>query len=239
MIGVLDWGIGGIGFVRELEQVCPGAAIRYLSDTGSTPYGKLSRAALAARVKNAIEQLRVLGAERIVVACNAASTTIVESDRLIGVVSHAIELARTAGVDARVIGVIGGHRTIRSGIYRKGLKRVKQRVAQPLSACIEAGDLDSAELDANLRKILRPLKGVDALLLACTHYPAISARIARFIPDVPLLDPAAAMAAWVVSHWHPARGASRFYTTGDVTAMRRAAKLAWGVGIESASRIEL
>ncbi|HEY8269331.1 MAG TPA: hypothetical protein VIG33_00460 [Pseudobdellovibrionaceae bacterium] len=51
-----------------------------------------------------------------------------------------------------------------------------------------------------LQQILTPLKGYEALVLACTHYPAVSAQIQKFLPSTQLLDPAEATAAFVKSH---------------------------------------
>ena len=257
MIGILDWGIGGLGVYAILGERAPGIPVVYLSDAGAIPYGKLPAARLAARVSAMAARLRAEGATHLVVACNAASTVLpalgvagvagtIETPwgalAVTGVIEHGIALARGAG--ARTLGVIGGRRTIRSGIYRRRLaqsgRRVRQRVAQPLSARIEAGELAGPALDADLARILAPLRDVDALLLACTHYPAIAPRIAHFVPDVRLLDPAAAVVDWVLAHWRPrrARGiADRFLTTGSPAAMRRAAAAAFGVSIPNAAPV--
>src|SRR6516165_10191271 len=68
------------------------------------------------------------------------------------------------------VGVIGGRRTIAAGHYRRGLARrgrvVLSRVAQPLSAHIEAGRTGSPQFLTDLAKILAPLRRVDALVLA-------------------------------------------------------------------------
>ena len=251
MIGILDWGIGGLGFFKALRQRHPDIPVVYWSDAGETPYGKLPPARLAARVREVAGRLAGLGARRVVVACHAASTVlpalgVVETAGVVatrggpvemtGVITHALRLTRNSR--ARRVGVIGGRRTIRSGIYRQGLAAsglvVHQRVAQPLSARVEAGDLSSAALEGELTAILRPLRHVDALLLACTHYPALVPRFAAHLPDARLLDPVDELLGWVSRHWRadspPAP--DRFLTTGDPKAMRRAAAVAFGVRLD-------
>jgi glutamate racemase len=264
MIAILDWGIGGMGFFKLLRARRPDVPVIYFSDTGATPYGKLPAAALAARVRKVAGVLRDLGARRLVIACNAASSalprlgvpgtegvlsTTAGTIEVTGIVDHAVRLMRGTDPGAvRTVGVIGGRRTIRSGIYRRALNRgrrvVIQRIAQPLSARIEAGELTSPRLERELAEILRPLAKVDALLLACTHYAALAARFAAHLPSARLLDPAPALADWVAAHWlspappGAARGAvargnaaDLFLTSGDPRAMRSAALRAFDVQI--------
>jgi glutamate racemase len=68
-LGVLDWGIGGMGFVQLFRKHAPGVPILYVSDTGATPYGRMTRGALATRVARVIDGMRAEGG--VVVACNA------------------------------------------------------------------------------------------------------------------------------------------------------------------------
>jgi glutamate racemase len=246
MLGILDWGIGGMGFFKELRARRPEIPVVYWSDAGEVPYGKLPASVLAARVRWVAGMLARRGARHLVVACNAASTVLprlgitgvagtLATDggpvQVTGVIAHATRLALRTRV--RTLGVIGGRRTIRSGIYRRALagRVVVQRVAQPLSARVEAGDLTSAALEHELRTILGPLRGIEALLLACTHYPALAPRLQALLPDTRLLDPAPELVRWIEAHW--ARGhrpaADVFLTTGDVAAMRAAAYAAFGV----------
>ncbi|HTA17756.1 MAG TPA: aspartate/glutamate racemase family protein [Polyangia bacterium] len=252
-LGVLDWGVGGLGFVKVLRARHPDARVVYWSDAGETPYGKLAAPALAARVREIAARLARRGVDRLVVACNAASTVLprLGAPGLCGVVSTAAGPVQITGVIAhatrlalrarpRAIGVIGGRRTIRSGVYRRALagREVRQRIAQPLSARVEAGDLASAALEGELRAILSPLRGIEALLLACTHYPAIAPRIAAHLPGTRLLDPADELARWVGARWldDARKGRDVFLTTGSPAAMAKAARAAFGVEL-AATRV--
>ena len=127
------------------------------------------------------------------------------------------------------IGVVGGRRTIAGGHYRRGLARpgrvVLSRVAQPLSAHIEAGRTGSPQFLADLARIVAPLRGVDALVLACTHYPAASRWFAAALPHALLIDPAERLAAAMAArypHTQTGPGSRVFLTTGDPDAMRAA-----------------
>jgi glutamate racemase len=259
-LGILDWGIGGLGFFELARRAHPHAAVIYVSDAGATPYGKLPPAQLAARVREIATWLRGRGVQHLVVACHAASTvlprlgvdgvsggivTAAGSTEATGVVAHAVRLVHADG--AHRVGVVGGRRTIRSGIYRRALAgrgiHIVQRVAQPLSAHIEAGALTSATLRRDLDQILAPLarEDIDALLLACTHYPAIAPQFAVRLPGARLLDPAAETLRWVSRHWlrKVRSGPHSFVTTGDPAQMRHAARLAFGVRLGKVARIDL
>ena len=94
--------------------------------------------------------------------------------------------------------------------------RVIQRVAQPLSARVEAGDLDSPHVRAEVERIVHPLRRADAVLPRCTHYPALMPLFRAELPGVTLLDPAQSLAAWVSRSWPMPSGRSRWLTTGDL-----------------------
>ena len=185
--------------MRALRRRAPRVPVLYVSDTGATPYGKLPPEALAARMSKMVEAMAAEGAVAVVVACNAASTVLGTVDRppvpVFGVIESALGLVPASF--RGVLGVVGGARTIRSGVYRKALVRrgriIVSRIAQPLSGHIEEGTVDSAECRAALDRIFFPLRDADAILLACTHYPAIAAAIQARAPRARLLDPAEAL----------------------------------------------
>lgn len=238
-LGILDWGIGGIGLVCELDRCVPGLPVLYWSDAGATPYGRMRTADLVTRLSTVISELAGRGATEVVLACNAASTV---APRLTdapvpveGIIDHG--LASVPDEIRGYVGVVGGRRTIASGCYRRGLSRpgreVLSRVAQPLSAHIEAGRAGSPGFVADLHRIVAPLQRAQALVLACTHYPAVSDWFADALPDTALIDPAHRLATAVAAR-HPAArsgpvAARTYLTSGDAEAMRRSAAVAWGV----------
>lgn len=249
-LAVLDWGIGGVGVVAQLRRRVPTLPIIYFSDSGYTPYGLLAVSELRLRLRAITEYLARCGAGGLVVACNAASTALdaLSIDATMptwGVIDAAIQsVPRKLG---GTLGVIGGRRTIRCGIYRQRLaapgRRVVQRIAQPLSAHIEAGTSRGPECARVLAHILEPLRGADGVLLACTHYPAVRELIAAQLPGTELFDPAEALAQQVLMHWHaPSAGAQqRVFTTGDPRATWRAAQQAWNFDlgdVEALGRLE-
>ena len=238
MIGILDWGIGGFGFYTMLKSAMPDAATVYLSDNSSAPYGTLHRDALCKRVTGAVRVLAEHGVDRVVVACNAASTVVpLVQDRsdidVVGIIDYGVQSVLES--DAKRVGVIGGERTIRSGIYRRELQThgvsVLQRIAQPLSGLIEAGEWRSEIFSEEATTIIYPLRNCEALLLACTHYPAAATQFRNILPDITLLDPAVPLLADALNSWNISRSSKPdiILTTGNPDSMRRGARLAFGV----------
>lgn len=244
-LAVLDWGIGGLGFLQLFAARRPDASAVYFSDAGFTPYGKVSRRTLAARLDHVLRHLRdARGVDHAVLACNAASTVLPdlaaprEGIAVAGVIAPAVDAL--AGMRPARVGVIGGQRTVRSGAYGRGLRaaghHVRQRVAQPLSAHVEAGRLEGDAVRGDVARVLNPLRDVEILVLACTHYPALAPLLSERCPAAALFDPAAATLDRMEAEWPVAAaapGPHRVLTTGDPETMRRSARLAFGMELAS------
>lgn len=273
MVSLLDWGIGGVDLLARLHAARPDLRLRYRSDAGFLPWGRVPPAALADRVATLVRQERGAGASAVLLACNAASTALgalrsAAVDRLLPHGLHGVIEPGVAALLARPptqIAVLGGARTIRSGAWSRPLRRgghaVRGRVAQALSARIEAGDVDGPQTRALVARLCAPLVEAEVAVLACTHYPAAHAAFAAALPGVRLFDPAeAALAALLAALPAPASspalaspsglssgvlssgvlstgvlssGASTWqvFTSGDPDATRRAAQRAFGIDL--------
>jgi len=131
-----------------------------------------------------------------------------------------------------------------SGIYRRAFAdrgiEVEQRIAQPLSAFIEGGDVSSEELRAQIRRIVSPISQCSHLLLACTHYPAIIPVLRELLsPETILIDPAAELVNEIARWRLPRGGEDTFLTSGDPEKMKDAAGNAFGFRIKAVKQITL
>ena len=226
-LAIIDWGIGGISVYKMIKERRPGVSVIYFSDTGATPYGKMSRPELVARLNSVIRFLKAKGVTHLVIGCNAASTAIPFFDdqgvKIEGVIESAVEM--TSRLKPKRLGLIGGRRTVLSGVYRnafaaRGIK-VEQRIAQPLSGLIEGGDVSSDKLRGECRKILSPLRNCSHILLACTHYPAIAGVMKDLVsPKTVFVDPASELVNRTASWKLRNSGRDVFYTSGDVSQMK-------------------
>jgi glutamate racemase len=245
-LGVLDWGIGGLGFVKALWARRPDAAVLYLSDSGAVPYGKLPAQELLARVQAAVDFLCAQGAERVVIACNAASSVAARLHSAAPITP--IVVAAVACVPDTTTGtlwVLGGKRIVQSQIYQHALERpgrvVRGRIAQPLSAHVEAGCIDGAAFARDLARVIAPIAPGDSLLLACTHYPAFLPALRKALPASPIFDPADTLADSIVGALTDAArpGPSQFLTTGSPEAMRSGAAAAWQLALGDVTQVAL
>lgn len=203
-IGVFDSGIGGLTVAAALRSLLPFETIFYIGDTARVPYGGKSRKTVE---RYSIEIGGLLLAEQskvIVVACNTASALAVPRMKQIfnvpvqGVVAPGAEAAVRATRNGR-IGVIGTRATISSGAYEHAIHALNPSASVFSAPCpllvplIEEGMFDDPITDQVIARYLTPLlaKGIDTLVLGCTHYPLARQAIARAAgPAVTLVDSA-------------------------------------------------
>lgn len=244
-VAIIDYGIGGLGLYKLIRGEFPHLPILYFSDSGATPYGKLSKKALHARVERVFEYLKAAGAEKIIVACHSASSVVRDTDHgVTGLRSPTVRAVRKR--NPGTVGIIGGGRTIRSGYYRRELNKAgietRQRVAQQLSILVERGEVDSPAVDKAVSTIMRPLSSCKTILLACTHYPVLSEVILRHSPGgTRLIDPVNelfdSVHGFLRHASRSAKGSTKFLTTGDTALMKKAAWKAFGVSIPKVTRV--
>ncbi|MEP6849417.1 MAG: aspartate/glutamate racemase family protein [Acidobacteriota bacterium] len=243
-LGMIDWGIGGVSIYKLIKEKHADVPVTYFSDTGVTPYGKMTRTELLVRLNRVIVFLKSQGVTQLVIGCNAASTAIDLLDSAGIEVEGMIEsgVAGAAKLKPKRLGLIGGRRTVVSGVYRKAFAyrgiQVAQRIAQPLSALIESGDTSSDQLREEAKRILSPLRNCSHILLACTHYPAIIGLLQEFVSSqTVLIDPSYELVHRIGKIETDAKGSDAFLTSGDPAAMKTAARNAFGVHIVTARQV--
>jgi glutamate racemase len=212
-IGIFDSGIGGLTVAAAIRQALPHERLLYFGDTVHIPYGDRSLREVRAFSASIARALLARGCKMIVIACNTASAAALVQLReayphttFIGMepaVKPAAERSRT-----QVVGVIATHATFQGQLFASVVERFAQGITvleQPcrgLVQAIEAGELDTENTETMLRGWLEPMlaKGMDELVLACTHYPLVRPLIERICgPEVEIIDPAPAVARRVAS----------------------------------------
>ena len=185
-IGVFDSGIGGLTVASALKELLPSESIYYVGDTARVPYGGKSAATIE---RYSLEISRILlneGAKLIVVACNSASAWALEALQrelevpVVGVIQPGASAAVAATRNQRV-GVIGTRATINSLAYEKAIHALNPLIEVEAHACpllvplIEEGWLDDPITMDVVARYLDPMlnKGIDTLVLGCTHYPLL------------------------------------------------------------------
>lgn len=186
-IGVIDSGVGGLTVAKEIMRQLPNEQIRYMGDTARCPYGPRP----AEEVKMFTWQMAKFLLEKedikmLVIACNTATAVVLDEIRqelsipVIGVIHPGARAALKATRNHR-IGVIGTIGTVQSAAYETALKQINSRTKVTSLACpkfvplVESGQYHGALAKKIVEESLYPLKdkGLDTLILGCTHYPLL------------------------------------------------------------------
>ncbi len=215
-IGIFDSGIGGLTVAQAIHQLLPNESMIYFGDTAHLPYGDKSEAAIQAYSIKIADVLLKKGCKVIVIACNSASSAAYEllkeyvrkDAHIINVIDPMVELV-TKRFKGKRVGLIGTKRTVQSGIYSRKMQEANcgidlQSLATPLLApMIEEGFFNNQISHEIIRQYLEDetLKNIEALVLACTHYPLIKKEINEFYQNkVEVLDSAQVVAQELQRH---------------------------------------
>ena len=202
-IGIFDSGFGGLTVMQEIVRVLPKESIIYLGDTAHVPYGDKSQHAICQYSYANANFLIKQNIKLLVIACHTASVYALEEIQkryqvpVIGVVSCGIRQVCLSSKNLKV-GVIGTRATIRSNVYFDLLNKenpsfeITSILAPLLVPLIEEGWVDEDVTREVVKKYLQPLKkkNIDALLLACTHYPLLQSLFERELPEVNIVNSA-------------------------------------------------
>ena len=248
-IGVFDSGVGGLSVLRHVHDLLPAERLIYVADSAYMPYGSLTLEAVEERCHRIAGFFVKQGAKALVVACNTATAAAIESLRrdfplpVIGMepaIKPAVEATR-----AGVIGVLATSGTLASGKFSGLVKRFgsdAEVIFQPgfgLVEQVEAGDFDSDKTRELLQAHLVPLleRGVDVLVLGCTHYPFLMPLISEIVGrDVTILDAGTAIAAELkrqleknhLTAVEGSVGSLQFFSSGDVERGQSMISHLWG-----------
>lgn len=261
-IGIFDSGIGGLTVVRRIHQVLPREDLVYLGDTARVPYGTKSPATV---IRFACEDTRFLiqqNVKAVVVACNTVSAWALPtlqrqfSVPIFGVIVPGAEAAVRRTRTGR-IGVIGTATTVRSQAYTRAIlarcdrARVLARACPLLVPLVEEGWTNRAVTRSVLRTYLSPLlrRGIDTLVLGCTHYPLLKSAIRRVAgPGVALVDSAESCARFLAGRLDEAgllrsvrrrKGVIQPYVTDEVERFDELAARFLGAPTEKAWKVDL
>lgn len=194
-IGVFDSGIGGLTVARTLATHLPNERLIYFGDTAHLPYGDKSADAIRFFSLKIAKFLLDKGCKCLVVACNSATSTAIEvlqeffGDRvsIIGTVEPLTQFTAQQ-TNIQNVGIIGTKATIGSGMYERSLlaKKPDLQVAS-LATPLLVPMIEEGFFEDNISKTIihnyldnNLLKNIDALLLACTHYPLIRSEIEAY-----------------------------------------------------------
>jgi glutamate racemase len=208
-IGIFDSGIGGLTVVKAVQAALPSERLIYFGDTARVPYGPKSQPTIRRYAREDTEILMKHQPKMIIVACNTVSALaldVVEQTAgdipVIGVLRAGAELAAARTATGRV-GVIGTQATIGSNAYACAIQDENDAIEVVSKACplfvplAEEGFIDHPATrlvaDEYLSEIVA--RGIDTLVLGCTHYPILRGMIEKVTgPGITIIDSAEAVA---------------------------------------------
>ena len=203
-IGVFDSGVGGLTVARAILDLLPNEPIRYVGDTARFPYGPRPLAEIRSFALEIAQHLVGSDVKMLVVACNSIEVAAIREVTdaagvpVVGVIDPGARAAVSATRNGTV-GLIGTQATVESGAYERAVAVTGADVTMHAVACpvfvehVERGDTTSPKLRRAAEGYLLPLRdrGIDTLILGCTHYPLLSGLISYVVGrDVVLVSSA-------------------------------------------------
>ncbi|MFY9174364.1 MAG: glutamate racemase [Peptococcia bacterium] len=203
-IGVFDSGVGGLTVILEMLQQLPQESYIYFADTAHVPYGPREPEELRQFADQITHFLVERGCKAVIIACNTSTSLAYDMLRqkysvpLVGVIEPGVDKALAETANGKV-GVFATQATVNSGAFQRLIKEKRPEIQLTAVACplfvplVEAGEVDGPAVYDAVRDYYRPLeeKGVDSLILGCTHYPFLLPVIDRIVgPKVQVINPA-------------------------------------------------
>jgi glutamate racemase len=200
-----DSGVGGLTVLGPTRALLPNAPIVYAADSAGFPYGAKSEDELAKRVPALLSRLVAKFNPRlIVIACNTASTIALDQVRALidlPVVGTVPAIKPAAAISkSRVIGVLGTAATVRqpyvddlAGRFAADCTIIRHGSPR-LVALAEAKLAGAAVSSDEVRAAVQPMfdapegKRIDAIVLACTHFPLLDEELRAAFPGIALVD---------------------------------------------------
>ncbi|WP_141431962.1 glutamate racemase [Bacillus sp. 03113] len=189
-IGVMDSGVGGLTVAKEIIRQLPNENLVYIGDTARCPYGPRSSDEVRDFTWQMTHFLLQKNIKMLVIACNTATAVTLDElskELSIPVIGVIFPGARTAikMTQNNHVGVIGTIGTVKSRAYEKALTQINHRIVVKSLACpkfvplVESGEYEGPVAKKIVAETLLPLKnkGLDTLILGCTHYPLLGSTI--------------------------------------------------------------
>jgi glutamate racemase len=263
-IGVFDSGYGGLTVLKEMVTRLPQYDYVYLGDNARAPYGTRSFETVYQYTLECVEWFFRSGCPLVILACNTASAkalrTIQQHDlpkmapdsRVLGVIRPTTEIIGNHTRTGK-IGVLATNGTVQSGSYPIEIAKFFPALQVFQQACpmwvplIENNEYDKPGADyfvkESMDRLLAQSEGIDAILLACTHYPLLGPKIAPFLPPgCSLISQGEIVAASLADYLrhHPEiearcskNGQLRFFTTDSKEDFDNHASIFYGKALSS------
>jgi glutamate racemase len=190
-IGIFDSGLGGLTVLKDLMELFPKESFIYFGDTARVPYGNKSPQVITRFSEEIVSFLLEKNVKLILIACYTSTSLALEYLQasfpqipILGVIKDGARAAINKTKTGK-IGIIGTKATIKSRAFEKEIGKVRTDLQLFSKPCplfvplIEEGFVKGKFIREMIHYYLDELqeKGIDTLLLGCTHYPLIKSEI--------------------------------------------------------------
>ena len=212
-IGIFDSGVGGLSVWKELIKELPNESIIYYADSANCPYGNKSQEDIIALSQRIVDFFIEQNVKLIVVACNTATAAAIDYLRKTYSLSFVgMEPAiKPAAQNTKngIVGILATEGTFGGRLFLETSQKwasnveVVIQVGEGFVELVENGDFTSDLANKTVSDAVQPLidKGIDHLVLACTHYPFLCENIKAVSKNkqLEIINPAPAVALQVKS----------------------------------------
>ena len=203
-IGIFDSGYGGLTVFKEIVAKLPQYDYLYLGDNARVPYGIRSFETVYQYTLECVNHLFDMGCRLVILACNTASAkalrTIQQHDlpqkkdlrKVLGVIRPTTEIVGDYSPGGN-IGIMATQGTVSSQSYVIEINKFFPEANVYQQACpmwvplVESNEHNGPGADYFVQKyldqLLQKAPEIDAIILACTHYPLLIDKIRKYLPD--------------------------------------------------------
>ena len=206
-VGIFDSGLGGLTVWRELRRQLPNEDLLYFADSRNCPYGPKPPETIQKLACHIVDGMMEAGCKMVVVACNTATAAAIDMLRqnysipFVGM-EPAIKQAALNTKTGKV-GVLATKGTFNGRLYKETSRKyannieVVVQIGTGLVELVEANEYETDKARVLLKKYVEPMveRGVDQIVLGCTHYPFFKPQIEQMVGSgIAVIDPAPAVA---------------------------------------------
>lgn len=204
MIGVFDSGRGGVNTARELLALSGGEDIILFCDRKNAPFGTKSEEEITEITERGIRRLIGMGARRVLIGCCTASSVYKNlSDYAKSLSLPIIEASVSRALkNGRRVTVLATDASVHSRCFSEEIKRQSGETLAELSGQYLVGAVERGEKNRNISKKTEEYidalaekiaeQEPDALILGCTHFPALDEEFERRLGKTAVISSAKA-----------------------------------------------
>ena len=177
-IGVIDSGIGGLTILKSLINNYPNHEYIYFGDTLHIPYGEKNIDELKYYTDKIFEFLKNKQVELIIIACGTLSSNLEYLKSNIPLIDIISPLKNKLD-NYNSIGIMATPLSIKTNAFQKYIKCKLNLVSCPLLVPL-IENRDYQNINKVVKEYVDKIKGSDAIILGCTHYPLIIDYIKKY-----------------------------------------------------------